>query len=364
MKMTIFIGGLSGGGAERVVCNLASYLCTNGHAVDIVTMSDDVPTYTLHPLVKRHALLQRHERKTFLGNCLLRWKHLKQYIQTSDTQCYLAVLPITSIFLLLLHRHIQVPILVAERADPASQKRHIWFMLRYLLKYASGFIFQTKDAQDYYAPFIKGKPSIVIPNAINPDFIRPISFTDRKKQIVAIGRFRSQKNFMLLLRAFSAIHADYPQYTLTIYGQGEQRAPMETFIKQNNLENVVSLPGYVQNIAQQLSTAQIFVLSSNFEGMPNALMEAMASGLACISTDCPCGGPRFLIQNEKNGLLVPVGDQRALEDVLRRVLADAHLREELGREAVHIQQKLAPQTIYKQWKEFVQSVICRGNYAN
>ena len=260
MKITIFVGGLSGGGAERVVCNLASYLCTHGHAADIITLADDAPTYALHPLVKRYALLKQHERKNLLANCWLRWKRLKQYIRTSDTQCYLALLPTTITFLLLLHHHIRVPVVVAERADPTKMRKRIWFVMKHLLKYASGFVFQTTDAQAYYAPFIKGKPSAVIPNAINPEFIRPVSFENRQKQIMAIGRFNLQKNFMLLLRAFAAIHADYPDYTLTIYGQGAQRSCLENFIQQGVglrplVVQMVSLP---QIPTKQFGTSRIF----------------------------------------------------------------------------------------------------------
>ena len=116
----------------------------------------------------------------------------------------------------------------------------------------------------------------------------------------------------------------------------------------------------MQDIARRLAQAEVFVLSSDYEGMPNALMEAMASGLACISTDCPCGGPRFLIQNEENGLLVPVGDQPALERALRRVLADTALRNKISQNAVQIQQTLPPEVIYRRWTDFL-AHMARGN---
>lgn len=357
ISLSILIGGLSGGGAERVACNLANYLCNNGYTVEIVTMSDDTPTYQLDACVKRCILLRKEERKDFFHNCWVRWSRLKKYVKSSDTQGYLVMLPITTAFLLALHKYIRVPIIVAERNDPARTPKLIWALLTRLFKYANGFVFQTQDAQNYYAPYLKSKPSLVIPNAINPAFIRDVHTENRKKQIVAIGRFTKQKNFMLLLRAFATIHKEFPQYQLTIYGQGEQRATLEHFIIEHNLEGAVSLPGYVKDIPQQLLEPSVFVLSSDYEGMPNALMEAMASGLACISTDCPCGGPRFLIKEGENGLLVPVGDQTALENALRRVLADDTLRQKLGANATRIQRKLSSEIIYKKWEEFIELVI-------
>lgn len=361
MKITLFIGGLSGGGSERVACNLVNYLCDQGNAVDIVTMSDAVPSYEVHTKIHRHILLYRHERGNLVYNTLLRYRRLKEYIKTSDTQKYVVMLPLTTIFLLLLHRHIKVPVIVAERADPAHLPCWEWFLIKRLSKYASGFVFQTQEAQGYYMPYIKNKPSVIIPNAINPAFIRVVNTKHREKQIIAVGRLTEQKNFMLLLRAFASVHKEFPEYTLSIYGQGEQRTVLERFIKQHNLKNSVFLPGYVKDIPQRLLAASVFVLSSDYEGMPNALMEAMASGLTCVSTDCPCGGPRFLIKDEKNGLLVPVGNQLALENALHRVLSDKALRIKLAQNAIQIQQTLAPEIIYKKWAEFISAQTSKQN---
>jgi glycosyltransferase involved in cell wall biosynthesis len=147
----------------------------------------------------------------------------------------------------------------------------------------------------------------IIPNPINPEFnVKPFS-GKRRKIITSVGRLSEQKNQHVLIEAFSRIEKDFPDYELVIYGEGNLRETLENQIKTLKLENKVKLPGVKKNIKNEIYDCSLFVLPSLYEGMPNALMEAMALGLPVISTDCPCGGPRFLIHNY-NGLLVKVNN--------------------------------------------------------
>lgn len=357
MNITIFIGGLSGGGAERVVCNLSNFLSAK-HKVTILTMSNDTPAYQLDESVSRVSLIKNEESQNYLIKNFKRIIRFRNYIKKSDADVYLAMLPGT-INIMLAHRNkINVPIIVSERCDPQSRyessKTRKWIMKKLYPK-ADGFVFQTKDAMDYYRQIIKNKGT-VIPNAINQEFMREPFKGTRKKSIVSAGRFTEQKNFALLIKAFSRITDKYPDYDLIIYGNGPQKNGLVHLVKELDLENKVKFPGYVNNFGDQIIDASLFVLSSNYEGMPNALMEAMALGLPCISTDCPVGGPKFLINNKENGVLVPIREISKLAEAMDEILSNKKLATKISENARDIVDTLSYTSIYQKWENYIENI--------
>lgn len=359
MKLTLFINSLYGGGAERVTCNLASYLAERGHEVDILTMSATEKSYELDKRVSIHTLLPLKDRKNKIWNTLIRFPRLWKYLLTKKKDAYIVMLPETTLFLLMFRFLTKAKIIAAERADPAVRSPMMQKWLRFYASKADGWVFQTKEAMAWYANSITHCQARVIPNAINPIFIRDSYKGKRKKEIVAAGRLTEQKNFALLISAFKKIADDFPEYTLTIYGQGEKENELKTLASDLRLSNRIHFPGNVQNIADKMEKAEMFVLSSNFEGMPNALMEAMALGLPCISTDCPVGGPRYLIENGVNGLLVPVKDVNKMAEAMRKLLIHVENANDMALEARKISTRLNPKQIYGEWEQYIHSIVNR-----
>ena len=344
MNIVLFSGGLSGGGAERVVCNLANFLIGQGHDVSILTMSDDTPDYSLNNNIERIALLREGERKGLVRNYLLRWWRLLTYVRKSKCDSYVVVLPVTIIMLLALKKNTSAKIVASERNTPVRYNKKIRFFLKLFANKANGWIFQTEENQLWYKNVIKDCKTKVIPS-------------ERMKTIVTAGRLTNQKNQILLVRAFAQISSIFPEYQLIIYGDGSLKGNLEETAEQLGVKDQVILPGYTTNIEDRIKDASLFVLSSDYEGMPNALMEAMALGLPCISTDCDGGGARFLIENEKNGLLVPKGDVGALAVAMERMLSDRDFAEKCGREAHKICERLAPEKIYGEWESFIKEIV-------
>ncbi|MGG1687209.1 glycosyltransferase family 4 protein [Pseudalkalibacillus sp. NRS-1564] len=358
MNITIFIGGLSGGGAERVVCNLSNFLSAR-HNVTVLTMSNDTPAYQLNRNVKRVSLIKNRESNNFIGKNFKRIIRFQNYIKNADADVYLVMLPGT-INIMLAHRNlIKVPVIVSERCDPQaryeSSKLRKWLMKKLYPK-AEGFVFQTKDAMSYYSEIIRNR-GIVIPNAINHEFVRESFKGKRKKRIVSVGRFTDQKNFKLLIKAFSRITDKYPDYDLIIYGNGPQKNQLVSLVKELKLENKVMFPGYVEKIGDHIIDASLFVLPSNYEGMPNALMEAMALGLPSISTDCPVGGPNFLINDKENGLLVPVNEVEKLSNAMEKILSNEAFAFRIGENARNISETLNSDIIYGQWESYIKEFL-------
>ena len=169
---------------------------------------------------------------------------------------------------------------------------------------------------------------------------------------MSVGRLNKQKNYPLLLRSFKDLHSEYAEYKLVIYGDGPERQSLEALIKDLGLSEVVLLPGAINNVPEVIYNASLFVLPSDFEGMPNALMEAMALGLPCISTDCPCGGARELIENDKNGLLVPVGDEKSIVSAIRFMLNNPEKAKQMGMNAMKIRSTHSLDVISKLWYDY------------
>lgn len=360
MKVTIFIEQIHGGGAERVACNLANYLFNQGVDVKILTIDKDNPSYHVEQGVILDYLRKDSEKKRTvllrrIASVLENFNLLKEYIKTNDCDCYVVLLTVPIIMFLLLRGFCRCPVIISERADPNRYSSLKQKLLKLLAKRADDLVFQTPDAAAWYAPYVRTKGH-VIPNAVQEDFLNHQNTEKKDKTIISVGRLSAQKNFAMLIKAFSQVAVDFDDYRLLIMGEGPERANLLNLARELGIQHKVSMPGYSTDIKKELEKSYAFVLASDFEGMPNALMEAMAMELPCISTDCPCGGPRMLIEHEKNGLLIPVGNTEQLTQALRQIMENESFANALGRNARIRMESHRPDIIYGQWSDVITKV--------
>lgn len=356
MNVTILIGGLSGGGAERVCCNIANYLVSKKHNVDIVTMADDVSSYEINTAVKRISLLYEVERKNFLYNTIVRYRRLIQYMRKTNCDVIVAMLPVTILSVLLLKPLSKAKIIAAERNMPALYSQYEQIFLKVFARRADGWVFQTDIQKEWYGRTVMDKRPIVIPNAINPEFVRPCYQGHRDKRIVTVGRLSRQKNHKLLIDAFASVNLRYPEFVLEIYGQGPMLEELKMYVESKDLRGRVKFMGYCSDIGEKIKSASMFVLSSDYEGIPNSLMEAMALGLPCVSTDTIGGGARLLITDKENGLLVPICDEEKLSAAMCKILSDVDFARSIGLAAHRVLTDYAPNVIYNQWENYISSI--------
>lgn len=354
MKISFVCSGVSGGGAERVICNMANYFVQQNNDVELVTMSDDTPSYELDTKVSRKCLIETEQRRNYLFNALYRIIALKQYLKHQDVDAYVVMLPVPTIMTLILADKFTAPIIVSERVDPTTYSIIKRCLLKILSKKASGYVFQTEDIKEWYN--LKKIPQVVIPNAINKEFVVDRFCGQRDRTIVGVGRLTKQKNFELLIRTFNRFLKAYPEYKLIIYGDGPQKAHLQEIAMKYNITGKVIFPGYKTHMVEELRKAGMFVLTSDYEGMPNALIEAMAMGIPCISTDCGGGGARFLIKDQENGFLVPIGDSEMLLDSMIKIAESDDLSERIGMSAQKINEVLSSEKIYGDWLKFVKQI--------
>lgn len=240
-------------------------------------------------------------------------------------------------------------IIVSERNNPkecptgkVQKKLRDWSFC-----HADVCVFQTEDAMKMFPKRVQ-KKSVIIPNPINGRLPRPYT-GERRRAVVAACRLHSQKNLPMLINAFSMLHKDYPDYTLEIYGQGDEKGRLENQIAELCLEDAVSMPGFVEDIHQKILDAAMYVSSSDYEGISNSMLEALGMGVPAVVTDCPVGGAKMVIQDGINGLLVPVGNSNALYKAMKKIIKDESLAKKMSEEAVKICDKYPLEKISQKW---------------
>lgn len=354
MKVVFFIPSLGSGGAERVVSVLASELVQREHEVHIAMLANRNCNYPLVPEITVHYLdCEQDLGMSSVKRYLRRLAKIRELVKRVIPDSVISFMAETNIDVCLALTGIPVPIIVSERNDPALDpvSRVKQWLRKVAYFNADHFVFQTPDAQAYFSQRIQKKATIVL-NPLSGHIPEPFN-GEREKRIVSVCRLNRQKNIPLLVRAFSDFAKQYPDYTLEIYGDGSIRKDMEILIDEMNMANRIFLKGFCHDVHQKIRNASMFVLSSDYEGMPNALMEAMAIGLPCISTDCPCGGPRMLIKHGQNGLLVPVANQERLTDAMCYMVEHPEMALEMGRCAEEIRVKAEAKQIASEWEKLI-----------
>lgn len=354
MKIAFCIGQLTKGGAERVVCNLANCFSKTDD-ITIISLRNDKPAYEIDK--KINVIFLDREKKNKITKNLIRRKELKKILRKNNFDAIICFLPEPSFLVLSLKKLITSKIIVSVRNDPKIEySSFIYnFLMKKLYTKADGFVFQTRDAQKYFVNEIQKKSKIIL-NSINPSFLINNKAEKRDNKIVSVGRLEEQKNQKNLILAFSNISKKYQNYKLIIYGEGSLRKELEDLISEKKLNDRVYLPGISDNIKDEIKNASIFVLPSNYEGLPNSLMEAMVLGVPCISTDCPCGGPKTLIQSGVNGILIPVNNVQALEKSIEDLLENDKLTKKISKESAKIAKILDPKVINKEWYDYIKKV--------
>lgn len=362
MKVTLVISKLSGGGAERVACNLANHFARAGWEVGMLTFDEVPPCEVLDESIVCTTLLTAREKSTVsIFNLLRRLPRLHKYLRTQPMDACIVMLPIPTILVLALSRLTKARIIAAERGEPTRYKRLFRQLLRRLCPRAAAWVFQTETVRGWYLPYLGDVPGVVIPNAINPAFLAAPVEGEREKTIVSVGRLCPQKNFGLLIRAFARIAPAHPEHRLVIYGRGGLLEELQALARELGVADRVDFPGHVDDMPQRLRRAGMYVLSSDYEGMPNALIEAMAQGLPCVATDCDGGGARCLVEDGVNGLMIPTRDEAGMAEAIGRILSDRELAQALGQNALQVRQTLAPERIYGLWQDVVTSACAKGN---
>lgn len=360
--VAFYIGSLSKGGAERVFVNLAGYFRQEGYRVTMVTQYryPDCEEYVLPPGIKRviSDLDADELSNSRIVNFCRRLYKLHRIWKNEQPDLVLSCIGKNNFMAIVttMFTRTKTVVSVVGEAREEYPGRLMHKLANLMFPHASGIVLQTERAKYFFNKRVQRR-AVILPNSLNPDFIKPRYEGERDKRIVAVGRLDANKNHEMMIRAFAAVADKYPEYTLTIYGEGELRNYLEDLAGQLYISQRVFLPGIIPDVAKQIERAALFLMTSYSEGVSNALIEALASGLPVISTDVPSGGTVELITDGMNGLIIPAGDGQALEKAMDRLLGDPAYADSLGREAAKIQQRLAPERVNRLWQQYFEKIM-------
>lgn len=347
MKIIFYINAIHHGGAERVMTNLTKELSDEIECVLVTSFVDDWE-YPVCNKVKRINLIDRVNNNFIKRNIEL-ISRLRKVIKQEKPDIVLSFMAEPNFRNIIASIGLKNRTIISIRNDPNREYPNTLFKMtaRILYPLATGVVFQTRDAQKWFSKKIENKSKIIY-NPVDNVFYEERYYGERRN-IVTTGRLTEQKNHSMLIKAFASI-SHLIDENLVIYGDGELREQLEQLIKNLKLEGRVFLPGAVKNVADEIKNAKLFVLSSDYEGMPNSLMEAMALGLPCFSTDCPCGGPRLLLDEV---YLTPVGDADALGKKMLNLLSDSSELLEASKSCISNAELFKSEKVYKEWRSFL-----------
>jgi glycosyltransferase involved in cell wall biosynthesis len=354
-RVSLVLPSLVGGGAERTAAELANYWVEQGRRVGLITI-DTAATgnYPLDPRVSVRGLgLMRVSRSlvSALWNNSLRVRRLRQAIRESDSRQVVSFTDVTNVTTLLACTDLGVPVIACERTEPRRhQIGNVWSRLRKrTYGRARAIVVQTQAVKKWALAQGWGVPVYAIPNAAPWIPAESLAATDvPRPAVVALGRLSREKGMDLLIEAFALAAARHPQWWLRIYGEGVEREALESQAVRLGISSRVELAGWTRHPERDLRAADIFALPSRYEGFPNALLEAMSVGLACVSFDCD-SGPREIVRDATDGLLVPPADAPALAAALDRLMSDAELRRRLGENARSVVDRFSRARFHRRW---------------
>lgn len=355
MKILFYINTLGKGGAERVVSNLANYFSCF-HDVTVLNSFKVGDEYILDKKIC-HLYLDDNSCESKIRRNFMRVKKIRQLLKKNCFDVAISFMAEPNFRLVLASIGIKkTRTIISVRNDPSKEYPGLMGKLvcKIILPFADGCVFQTKDAQKWFPKKLQKKSRIIL-NAVEDKFFTESICKNERRDIVSCGRLTNQKNHRLLIEAFSKISKNCED-NLIIYGDGVLLDELKDLVDENNLVSRVFFAGTTDDVPSAIKNAKIFVLSSDYEGLPNVLMEAMTLGVPCISTDCPCGGPRSIIDDEKNGILVKVNDVEALAKSMESLLKNFSLATFLGNNAREkALQQFNKNVIYEQWRRFIEN---------
>lgn len=385
-KILFHINSLGKGGAERVLTVLARYFAQDGYEVGIATLWRAENEYEVPAGVKRVNLGDEKASGGRLALAVRRFTGLRELIKKENPDIVISFCMkanFRSVFSML---GMRIPLLVSVRSDPQIDYAPHKLLTKWMERKASGCVFQTKDAQAFFGERLR-KKSRIIWNPIDEKYLpdnRESVYSQEKDGenvrgvpaggsagrqekdggaedicIITVGRITFEKNQLMLLKAFDRIKDKFSSARVRIYGEGiggDAWKEMDAYIRQKEIVHRVEFMGPSSSLEKEIGNAALFVLPSNYEGMSNALMEAMVMGLPVIATDCPCGGCATLIEEGVSGFLVPTGDDEALAEAMERVLSDETLARKLAENAGRLAEKVKPLKIYEEWRSYAEEL--------
>ena len=361
MNIAFFVPHLNKGGAERVISVLANELCGKEHNTYVSIITNDLSAKSQYP-IKDGVKVDIIKNTTFksLGGIKKYYSDLKKYLIDNKIEVAIAFSYVIAAKISIACKKLNIPVVFSERSDPSRKnyngKKGIWKWL--FFKNITSVVFQTERAKSFY-PKKQQKDSTVILNPVSVENFPPKFDGERNKEIVSVGRLLQMKRHDVLIDAFIKIANKHKDYVVKIYGEGPLRESLQIKIDESGFKDRIFLMGNCDDVFDTINKSALFVFTSDYEGLPNALIEAMCLGLPCVSTKCSPGGAEELIIDGVNGLLANCGDSGDVATKIDRVLSDKEYAKTLSENAIKIKERVDVDKIVKVWEDYLVKVLSK-----
>ena len=355
MKITFVTATLTSGGSERVMSIVANKMQERGYEVEIVCLNDQIVFYPINKGIKITHVEVEAETKSLPKK--LWW--FRKYIQKTQPDVVIAFMVSVYTVTLLALMGIDIPVISSVRNDPAYSNLRKKITRKILLPRSAHVVVQTQQIKEFFNKNIQKKTTVIY-NPVNEQVFevkgeRLKVNDERLNRIVSVGRLYPQKDQKTMIEAFAKVSKRYPDWSLTIFGEGPEREALESLVERLKVKDKVLLPGRSENIIDELNKSKIFCLSSVYEGMSNALVEAICVGLPIVTTKV--SGTEELIKDGENGFIVNIGDKEAMAKALVKIIEDENLQNQFAEKNKAQAIKFETNTIVDQWEDLVNSVV-------
>lgn len=352
MKITFVTATLTSGGSERVMSIVANKMQERGYEVEIVCLNDQIVFYPINKGIKITHVEIEAGTKSLSKKLWWFRKHIKQTKPDVVIAFMVSVYTVTLLALI----GVEIPVISSVRNDPAYSNLRKKITRKILLPRSAHVVVQTQQIKQYFNKNIQKKTTVIY-NPVN-EKVFEFQLAEKENRIISVGRLYPQKDQKTMIEAFAQVSEQYPGWKLVIFGEGPEREALESLVERLKVKDKVSLPGRSENIIDELNKSKVFCLSSIYEGMSNALVEAICVGLPVVTTKV--SGTEELIKDGENGFIVNIGDKEAMANALIKIIEDKNLQNQFTEKNKAQAKKFETNAIVNQWEQVILKVKSEG----
>ena len=354
MKVVFLKKNLEYGGSSKMMAFVANTIAKEGHDVTMVLYDG---SKVLQPLHKNIKVWTKNIECTGATKHFKMISRLKKVIAEISPDIIVSFLCFPNLYATIIGRMLRIPVIISERGNPYVLKGFKDRILYSIFNFANGAVFQTEGARAYFSKGLQKRATVIANPVVKRKGLTMYDTNIDNHIISHIARYENkQKRQDLAILAMHEVLKRYPDAKLKVYGEGDDLPMLQGIVKEENLTENVQFLGRTENPEREMISSEVFILTSDYEGIPNTIIEAMSVGMPVVTTDCDPGGARLLIESGVNGFVVPKNNPVAIAEKIIELFSIKDLREKFSNEASKITERFSEEKIAKQWIDYIHRI--------
>lgn len=355
MRLLFILPNIGYGGASKILSFLANeFTAKYTYAIDIIVYQNADILQPMNPDIRIHYIGNQYSKKII--------KHVQyiysiyKVVKKINPDLIISFLNYPNLYSIIVGKLLSIPVIISERGDPYQRRNTFDRVFDIAYNFADGAVFQTEGAKLYFSKRLQ-KRGVIIPNPITNNIHTTKYSINNSHKIAFVGRFElKQKRQDIMVQSFIFVLDKFPDAELHFYGDGQDELFVKNLVKDLKIDQYVIFHEYVENPSQEIVKSEVYVITSDYEGIPNSLIEAMMLGMPVVSTDCSPGGAKLLIKNNINGIIVNRGDVKGISDAIIKIFNDNELKMKLSNNASKIAIDFPPEKVILKWDNYIHDI--------